>query len=155
MRYIVSACLAGASCRYNGRHARHEAVTHLLRDGKALPLCPEQLGGLATPRAKAELHRGDGRDVIAGTASVVDVSGADVTDSYLKGAVELVRLARACGARKAVLRDRSPSCAARRVAVDGRVGAGRGVAAALLEAEGFELFTPVEFSRSRRKGHER
>jgi uncharacterized protein YbbK (DUF523 family) len=118
-----------------------------LRDGKALPLCPEQMGGLTTPRRKAELHRGDGRDIIAGTAAVLDESGGNVTDSYLKGAVELVRLARACGVRRAILRDRSPSCAVRRVAVDGRIKAGRGVTAALLEAEGFELFTPAEFCR--------
>jgi uncharacterized protein YbbK (DUF523 family) len=125
-------------------------VTALLKECRALPLCPEQLGGLATPRPKAAFRGGDGRAVIAGTAAVVTEPGEAVTDACLRGAVETVRLARACGIRRAVLRERSVSCAVRRVPVDGVVRAGRGVTAALLEAEGFELFTPAEFLKQGR-----
>jgi len=142
VRYIVSACLAGISCRYNGGHSRHEAVVSLVEEGRALPACPEQLGGLATPRPAAELRRGDGRDVLSGKAAVADVSGRTVTDRFLKGAVEFTRLARVFGAKGAVLRDRSPSCGHRRVNIDGQLRGGRGVAAALLEAEGIRLFSP-------------
>lgn len=141
MRYIVSACLAGVSCRYDGGHCRNEKVVRLVEEGVALPACPEQLGGLATPRAPAELRRGDGRMVLAGSAAVADASGRTVTESFLKGAVEFTRLARTFGAAGAVLRDRSPSCGHRRVYIDGQLKGGRGVAAALLEAEGVTLLS--------------
>jgi uncharacterized protein YbbK (DUF523 family) len=143
----VSACLAGVSCRYNSGHSRHEAVARLVEEGKALPACPEQLGGLATPRPPAELRRGDGRDVLSGRAHVTDASGRTVTDHFLKGAVEFTRLARLFGAQGAVLRDRSPSCGHRRVYVDGELRGGRGVAAALLEAEGMTLYSPGGLKR--------
>jgi uncharacterized protein YbbK (DUF523 family) len=141
MRYIVSACLAGVSCRYNSGHSRHETVVRLVEDGRALPACPEQLGGLSTPRPPAEFRKGDGREVLAGRAAVADAAGRTVTDSFLKGAVEFTRLARTFGATGAVLRDRSPSCGHRRVYIDGQLKGGRGVAAALLEAEGMELLS--------------
>jgi uncharacterized protein YbbK (DUF523 family) len=141
VRYIVSACLAGVCCRYNGGHSRHEAVVRLVTEGRALPACPEQLGGLATPRPPAEFRRGDGRNVLAGRAAVADASGRTITDSFLKGAVEFTRLARTFGATAAVLRDRSPSCGHRRVYIDGALKGGRGVAAALLEAEGMTLLS--------------
>lgn len=143
----MSACLAGVSCRYNSGHSRHEEVVRLVREGKALPACPEQLGGLTTPRPPAELRRGDGRDVLAGKAVVADASGRTVTDSFLRGAVEFTRLARLIGAKRAVLRDRSPSCGHRRVSVDGQLRGGRGVAAALLEAEGVALLSPFRLKR--------
>jgi uncharacterized protein YbbK (DUF523 family) len=141
VRYIVSACLAGVACRYDSGHSRHETVVRLVAEGRALPACPEQLGGLATPRAPAELRRGDGRDVLAGRAAVADASGRTISENFLKGAVEFTRLARTFGATGAVLRDRSPSCGHRRVYIDGQLKGGRGVAAALLEAEGVALFS--------------
>lgn len=142
MKFIVSACLAGVACRYDGRHSLHEEVTRLVRAGRALPACPEQLGGLPTPRPPAEFRRGDGRKVLSGGAAVADHSGRTITESFLKGAIEFYRLARLFGARGAVLRDRSPSCGFRRVCIDGHFRGGRGVAAALLEAEGLKLLSP-------------
>lgn len=147
MRYIVSACLAGVSCRYNSGHSRNEEVVRLVREGKALPACPEQLGGLPTPRPPAEFRKGDGRAVLSGRADVADGSGRTVTDSFLKGAIEFTRLAKAFRAKGAVLKDRSPSCGPRRVYIDGHLRGGRGVAAALLEAEGVKLITPSGLKR--------
>ncbi len=143
MRYIVSACLAGVACRHDCRHSRNEDVLRLLVEGKALPACPAQLGGLPTPRVPAELRGGDGRAVLSGAAFVADRSGAVLTERYLKGAIEFCRLAKKWGGTRAVLRDRSPSCATGRLYIDGRVRGGRGVAAALLEAEGFTLLSPA------------
>lgn len=147
MRYIVSACLAGVACRYDGKHSRDEDVVRLVESGLALPACPEQLGGLATPRPPAEFRGGDGRAVLRGDAAVADQAGRTVTDLFLRGAVEFYRLARTFGAGGAVLKDRSPSCGLKRVIVDGRVGGGRGVAAALLEGEGLKLISPAGLRR--------
>ena len=139
MKYIVSACLAGVACRFDGRHCREESIVGLVREGRALPACPEQLGGLPTPRPPAEFRSGDGRKVLDGGAEVSDQAGRIVTGHYLRGAIECVRLAKTFGAAAAVLKDRSPSCGLRRVYVDGRLRGGRGVAAALLESEGLKL----------------
>ena len=139
----MSACLAGVACRHDGRHSLNQDVLRLLGEGKALPACPAQLGGLPTPRPAAELRGGDGRAVLTGEASVSDRSGEVLTDRYLKGAIEFCRLAKKWGGVGAVLRDRSPSCATGRLCIDGRLRGGRGVAAALLEAEGFALLSPA------------
>jgi uncharacterized protein YbbK (DUF523 family) len=114
----------------------------------ALPACPEQLGGLPTPRLPAEFRKGDGLEVLSGRAFVTDYSGRDVTEHYLRGAVELARLAKAFAARGAILKDRSPACAYRRVYLDGRLRAGKGVAAALLAGESLRLFSPADLRRS-------
>jgi uncharacterized protein YbbK (DUF523 family) len=139
VKYIVSACLAGVACRYDGRHCRDEIVVSLVGRGRALPACPEQLGGLPTPRPPAEFRNGDGRKVLAGAAEVADQAGRTVTGHYLRGAIECARLAKTFGASGAILKDRSPSCGLRKVYVDGRLRGGRGVAAALLESEGLKL----------------
>jgi uncharacterized protein YbbK (DUF523 family) len=152
VRYIVSACLAGVACRYDGKHSRDEDVVRLVESGSALPACPEQLGGLATPRPPAEFRGGDGRAVLRGDAAVADQAGRTVTDLFLRGAVEFYRLARTFGAKGAVLKDRSPSCGLKRVTIDGRVGGGRGVAAALLEGEGLKLISPAGLRRDRPGG---
>ncbi len=141
MRYIVSACLAGVACRHDGRHSRDEEVVWLVREGRARPSCPEQLGGLSTPRPPAELRMGDGGAVLRGEASVVDHAGRNVTDLYMRGAIEFYRLARTCGQYTgwgAVLFDYD---------IDGRIRSGRGVAAALLEGEGLQLLRPSALRR--------
>ena len=147
MKYIVSACLAGVACRFDGRYCREESVVSLVREGRALPVCPEQLGGLPTPRPPAEFRGGDGREVLAGGAEVADQAGLTVTGHYLRGAIESARLAKTFGATGAILRDRSPSCGLRRVYVDGRLRGGRGVAAALLESEGLKLVSPAALKK--------
>lgn len=152
MRYIVSACLAGVSCRYDGSHNLDKDVLQLVQEGRALPACPDQLGGLPTPRPPAEFRGGDGRKVLAGEAAVADGAGRTVTAELLKGAVEFFRLTRAFGARSAVLRDRCSSCGTRKVTVDGRLCGGRGVAAALLEAEGLRLLIPSRLRRGAAAG---
>ena len=146
-KYIVSACLAGVSCRYDNRHCRDEGVASLVREGKALPACPEQLGGLPTPRPAAAFEGGDGRDVLKGEGAVADIAGRTVTDHYLRGAIEFLRLARLFGAKKAVLKDRSPSCGVKRVMIGGHLRGGRGVAAALLEAEGVSLLSVPQLKK--------
>jgi uncharacterized protein YbbK (DUF523 family) len=140
--------MAGVACRFDGRHCREESIVGLVREGRALPACPEQLGGLPTPRPPAEFRNGDGRKVLDGGAEVADQAGRIVTGHYLRGAIECARLAKTFGAAAAVLKDRSPSCGSRRVYVDGRLRGGRGVAAALLESEGLKLVSPAALKKA-------
>lgn len=97
---IVSACLAGLPCRYDGKARSCVEVMELVRAGKAIPLCPEQLGGLPTPRPPCEILAG----------RVVDRNGADRTEAYRRGADAVLAAAKAYGATQALLQNRSPSC---------------------------------------------
>lgn len=107
---LVSACLAGVRCRFDGKSKTIMPIKQLVHDGKAIPVCPEKLGGLKTPRPPAEIRGGDGNDVLAGQAKVFDKTGQDITERFLKGARETLQMARKLGARKAILKSGSPSC---------------------------------------------
>lgn len=141
---VISACLLGVACNHEGRGSPRAVVEELAKEYRLVPVCPEVLGGLATPRAAAELEGGDGTDVIAGSAAarVVNVDGEDVTAAYRRGAEAAVAVARAVGASRAVLKARSPSCGSAAV-YDGsfsrRLVPGRGVTAAALAAAGLEV----------------
>ena len=144
---LVSACLAGRACRYDGTGAYEDEVAALVAEGRAVLVCPEVDGGLGTPRPAAEIQGGDGSDVLAGRARVVTGEGIDVTEQYLKGAHRALDVARRAGATTAILKARSPSCGRGRV-YDGTFSrslqAGDGVTAALLKAEGIEVLTDEE-----------
>lgn len=132
---LISACLLGVACNHEGRGSPRAVVEELARHYRLVPVCPEVLGGLPTPRAAAELQGGDG-------ARVVNVDGEDVTAAYRRGAQAAVDVARAVGATRAVLKARSPSCGSAGV-YDGtfsrRLVPGRGVTAAALAAAGLEV----------------
>lgn len=110
---IVSACLLGVGCRYDGESRTDPRALSLFRAGRAIPVCPEQLGGLPTPREPAEIVGGDGGDVLDGRARVIDKAGRDVTASFVRGAKQVLFLARQAGARRAILKRKSPSCGVR------------------------------------------
>ncbi len=136
---LVSACLLGVRCRYDGCSKSSEAALALVRSRPCVPVCPEQLGGLPTPRPKSHLTDGDGRAVLAGEAKVVNDAGEDVTAAFVRGARECVELARRFGAREAFLKQRSPSCGCGVVRVSGEMTEGLGVAAAALEQAGLRV----------------
>lgn len=136
---LVSACLLGVCCRHDGLHRFSAAVAARTAGRRVIAVCPEELGALGTPRPAAALVGGDGADVLAGRARVVDAEGRDVTAAYLAGAREALRQAREAGVTQAVLKERSPSCGARAVHRDGRVASGQGVTAALLRQAGIEI----------------
>lgn len=116
-----------------------------------MPVCPEVVGGLTTPRSAAEVVGGDGADVLAGTARVCNADGDDVTAAYVRGATAAVELARATGATRAVLKAHSPSCGAADV-YDGTftrtLHPGSGVTAAALCAAGIEVVSDEELESS-------
>jgi len=137
--WLVSACLLGVRCRFDGGAEPDETVVRLAASGGVVPVCPEQLGGLTTPRLRSEFREGDGRAVLDGRARVVAEDGSDVTEAFERGAYETLAIARRCDATRAVLKERSPSCGLTQVYIDGRLADGLGVTAALLVREGIEV----------------
>ena len=141
---LLSACLAGRACRFDGSDNEDSRVADLVSQGRAVLVCPEDEGGLGTPRPPAEIVGGDGHDVVAGRAKVVTRGGRDVTEEYLSGARLDLERARATGAKTAVLKARSPSCG-KGCIYDGtfsrKTTAGDGVTTALLEANGIAVVT--------------
>lgn len=139
---LVSACLAGIPCRWDGRATTDPALVRAAQEGRAVPVCAERLGGLPTPRPPAEIVGGDGADVLAGRARVLTRDGDDVTEAFVEGAQMTVEAARHFGADTAVLQERSPSCGCGQVydgTHSGRLVEGRGVTAAALEAAGVRV----------------
>lgn len=130
---LVSACLLGRTCRYDGRHNGDEALRRELaaRGERAVPFCPEEAGGLATPRPPAWLES-SAADVVAGRARVVTDSGADVTAAFVAGAQAALAHCRAHGITRAYLKERSPSCGCVNTHVAGALVAGPGVTAQVL-----------------------
>jgi uncharacterized protein YbbK (DUF523 family) len=131
---IVSACLAGLHCRYDGGEKSNEEVMRLVAEGKAIPVCPEQLGGLTTPRLPCEIVNG----------RVMRKDGVDVTAEFKRGARDSLALAKLAGANEAILKAKSPSCGASRIydgTFSGQVVPGDGVFAALCRQEGISLRT--------------
>lgn len=142
--FIVSACLAGICCTYGGGHKLKVKIRRLVEDARALPVCPEILGGSGIPRPSSEIMGGDGLDVLEGRAKVLTRSGKDVSGVFIKGAIRTLGLAKKYRIKKAVLKSKSPSCGAGRI-YDGsfsfRIKEGDGVTAALLRRNEIALFT--------------
>ena len=112
-----------------------------------IPVCPEQLGGLSTPRPPAEIVGGDGVDVLDGCASVITVEGEDKTSEFLGGAHQTLEIAKSQNAAHAVLKSRSPSCGCGRIydgSFTGELGDGDGVTAALLRRHGIRVMTEAD-----------
>lgn len=141
---IVSACLVGLRTRLDGRARSFPAVCALASRYCLIPVCPEQLGGSPTPRPAAEITRGAGEDVLDNRARVLTEEGDDLTEVHLRGAAEVLGIARLSGATAAVLKARSPSCGVG-TTYDGTFShslrSGSGVTAALLAREGLDLYT--------------
>jgi len=148
-RVLVSACLLGEACRYDGRSKRDDAVLGYLADHQAVPVCPERDGGLGVPRPTSHLTGGDGFSVLEGEARVLDLGGADVTECFLTGAAAALAAAREHGVRCAILKERSPSCGLRSAEVDRGEREGVGVAAALLIGEGIEVYSEEDVAAGR------
>lgn len=141
---LISACLCGINCKYTGGNNINKIACQLMKEGKALPVCPEQLGSLPTPRSAREIKNGTGADVLDGKALVIGSSGDDVTEAFIKGAYETLKIAKACGATTAILKERSPSCGKNYIydgSFSGKKLQGSGVTAELLARYGIKIFT--------------
>ncbi len=137
-KVLVSACLLGRACRFDGRDKTTPPLIEALEKGavEAVPFCPEEAGGLGTPRPAATLRGGGGHDVVEGRAQVINEAGDDVTEAFLAGGRLAVEEARAHRCEAAYLKERSPSCGCGQVHTDHGVAQGCGVTAALLQRAG-------------------
>ena len=137
---LISACLLGVRCRYDGGSKPQPGMEELAGRYRLIPVCPEQLGGLPTPRKPSE--RQGGRVVMA--------DGRDVTAEYRRGAEEALHLARLYGCTAAVLKERSPSCGKGQIydgTFTGTLTAGDGVTAELLTAGGIKVYGESELEK--------
>ncbi|MEW6615864.1 MAG: DUF523 domain-containing protein [Thermodesulfobacteriota bacterium] len=136
---VISACLVGINCRHDGSSETKPELLDLLKKKGAVPVCPEQLGGLPTPRTPAKIQSGDGFDVLKSRARLIDIKGRDVTPQFIKGAIEALNVAMLVGANKAILKDKSPSCGVNYIWDDNGLKEGKGVLTALLIDNGIEV----------------
>lgn len=131
---LVSACLAGIKCRYDGNDNANTKVMDIVKKGFAIPICPEQLGGLQTPRVPAEINKD----------RIINKLGEDVTSQFLKGAQETLRIAELFNCNKAVLKQSSPSCGYGKIydgSHTGKIIKGMGLTAKLLFQNGIIILT--------------
>ncbi len=142
-RYLISACLCGVCCRYDGGCFDYPALRELVKSGLAIPFCPESAGGLPTPRIPCEIvQRRDG------TQQVISRNGTDCTAQYIAGAQRAHALCQKHGLTVAIFKDGSPSCGVTRIYDGTHTGtriAGQGITAALLAAQGIQLYTELDF----------
>lgn len=150
-RWLISACLLGHTCRYDGATANdgaRSAVLPLL-DAPHVGFCPEEAGGLSTPRPPAQMRAGDGHAVLDGRNQVLTNDGADVTAAFVAGASAALDAAQAFGATHACLKARSPSCGVGRTYDKSGLIDGDGVAAALLRRAGLVVTSDEDLAQTR------
>ena len=136
---LVSACLLGQACRYDGKSKPKEAVLALMEKFELIPVCPETLGGLSIPRLPSEIRGG----------AVVSENGADVTEFFVTGAIEALKIAKKQGCETAVLKARSPSCGSGEIydgSFSGELTEGDGITASLLKKNGITVYTEDEIA---------
>ncbi|WP_397538685.1 DUF523 domain-containing protein [Rummeliibacillus pycnus] len=146
---LVSSCLAGLKVRYNGTHSLDNKIQKLLIENRAITVCPELLGGFSTPREPAEIIGGDGEDVLNGNAKVVEKSGRDVTELYIKGAYLTLKKAQEVCATIIVLKEYSPSCGSSMIyngEFKEKKMVGNGVTTALLKRNGLRVISEENFT---------
>ena len=141
---LVSACLLDIFSKYNGETNANDLLLKVCRYGRFIPVCPEQLGGLTTPRQPVELTGVSGAAVLHGEGKAVTQDGCDCTPQFIKGANEVLKLARLFPVSAAILKERSPSCGSCFI-YDGSfshtVTPGEGVTAALLRQHGIPVYS--------------
>lgn len=156
--YIVSACLIGKGCFYNGSSKCVPRIKELVDTGLAVALCPEELAGFKAPRPPIEIFAGTGEDVLRGKAYIFNKEGKDVTINIIKGCKEFLNIARECGVKQAILKARSPCCGKDKI-YDGtfsdKLKKGNGVAAVLLLQSGIKVITDEEFLKSAKKSSQK
>ncbi len=153
---LISACLKGFACRYNGDSFLLPELETVLSDCQVFPCCPELMGGLAIPRPPAEIRGGDGRKVIAGEAKVVNQLGGECTGEFLKGAYATLKLCEEIKPEVVLFKAHSPSCGVGRIydgSFRGRFISGDGVTTALLRETGVQICTEEDFLLKVRANH--
>ena len=138
MRVVVSACLLGLKTRYDGKSSLNRDLIEILKPFTVIPVCPEQLGGLGTPRPRSEILNG----------RVISELGEDLTEYFIRGAMETLKLVRMVSPDIVILKSRSPSCGKYRIydgTFSGRLKKGRGFTCSILIEKGYDVYNEEEF----------
>ncbi len=144
---IVSACLVGERCRYNGEDRAHPGVARFLRGKKYLAVCPERLAGWGVPRPAVEFHGGGAKQLAEGKATITDSRGRDRTASLIKGVTKALRRAISLQASEAILKEKSPSCGVGKVYRDGKLTRGEGIFTHWLRRSGVKVRSEESFAK--------
>lgn len=146
---VVSACLGGIACRYDGNDNLVSKIQELLQKEETVLVCPEVLGGLPTPRPSAEIIGGNGDDVLDGKAKVIDQDGNDVTEAFVQGAYKALEEIKDLNPEYIILKERSPSCGSSTIYTgefNGNKQDGYGVTTALFRRYGFTVISEDDFA---------
>jgi len=144
--YLVSACLLGINCRYNGSSSKIPELETLVDSGRIMPVCPEVLGGLSTPRDACEIV-GDAN----GREKVQTKSGFDCSDAFKKGAQRVLEICKACDVEKVILKANSPSCGCGFIydgTFSGKLIEGNGLTSQLLLDNGIEVYNENNWTKA-------
>ncbi|QCX33701.1 DUF523 domain-containing protein [Caloramator sp. E03] len=147
---LVSSCLLGLDTRYNGKNNSNDLLIEYSCYGKFIPICPEQLGGLSTPREPSEIIGGTGKDVMMGYCKILNCKGEDVTEQYVKGAKEVIKIIKMFPVKAAILKQKSPSCGSKRIydgCFKGKIRDGEGVAAYILRENNIPIYSEEDINR--------
>lgn len=142
--YIVSACLAGIKCRYDGKDNENNDIMKLVKEGKAIPVCPEVLGGLPIPRIPCEIIEDKN-----GKLKVINKEGKDCTLEFLQGAQKALAIAEVVGANTAILKSKSPSCGYGKIydgKFNGNLVDGDGITTRIFKENGIKIYTENNFT---------
>lgn len=146
---LVSSCLLGLNTKYDGTNNASNLIRKYSGTGKLIPICPEQLGGLTTPRLPAEIVSLSGEAVITGKSKVLNSEGLDVTANFLAGAKEVEKLIGEFPIKAVILKERSPSCGVKQIydgSFSNRVKSGEGVTTALVKAKNIPVFSEEDIT---------
>ena len=147
MKILISSCLIGKKCRYDGSSRTILGIARLIKDHTLIDICPEIEGKLSCPREKNEILKGNGKDVLEGKAKVVSIKGKDNTKNFIEGAIKALNLVLEHNITVALLKSKSPSCGKYEVyngCFNGRLSQGAGVTAQLLLQNNIKVFTEKE-----------
>ncbi|KEI70163.1 DUF523 domain-containing protein [Endozoicomonas elysicola] len=150
-KVMVSACLLGEQCRFDGGTCTNQELKEDLEGVELISVCPEEMGGLATPRPRARIvgkdGSADGVDVLNGEADVLTHEGNDVSDAYIRGGMKTLDLAKSSGAGLAILKSNSPSCGCGKVFTEDfqNLREGDGTTTAILKNAGIHVVNDVDY----------
>jgi uncharacterized protein YbbK (DUF523 family) len=152
MKIVISPCLIGIRTRWDESCDEIEELINLVKSGQAVFMCPEQLGGMTTPREPCEIEPGKtAADVLNGDAKVLTISGKDVTEQFVVGAQRILKFCQEMGVEIAILKSYSPSCGSERT-YDGTftetIISGKGITAESLEQNGIKVYNEKNFRAS-------
>ncbi|EHQ90777.1 DUF523 domain-containing protein [Desulfosporosinus youngiae] len=146
---LVSSCLLGLNAKYNGESNAHALIQNYTSLGRFIPVCPEQLGGLPTPRDPVEIINGTGWEVLQGKSSARGEHGDEVSLQFIQGAKEVLKIVGMVSVTAAILKERSPSCGVNYIyngSFAHRLIPGQGVTAALLKQRDIPIYSEEELT---------